>query len=121
MWRGSTWRLAIAALSTACSGTGDLPPLPDAPAGYTGPIMLEVDNHAAGVVTSSPAGIACPTTCRATFAMGTGVVLTLTPTNGSQYSTAVFDDPCAKRGDGFACGFTIGRPTRINVYGAAAN
>lgn len=116
MWRAHVW-IAVA----ACSGTADLPPLPDAPAGYTGPVTLEVDNHAAGVVTSAPGGLACPPACDAMFAIGTGVVLTFSPTNPSQYLSAAFDDPCAKRGDGFACGLTLDRPTRINVYGAEAN
>ena len=105
--------------SAACGGT-TTPPLPDAPAGYMGPITLEVDNHAAGTVVSTPAGISCPAMCSAMFAMGTGVVLTLHPTNQSQYLSALFDDPCTKRGDGFECGFTISTPTRINVFGAAA-
>lgn len=117
MWSAKAWL----ALATAACGGGGPPPLPDAPVGYTGPVTLEVANHAAGVVTSAPAAIACPPTCDAMFAMGTSVVLTLKPTNPSQYLTAEFDDPCAKRGDGFACGFTVDRPTRINVYGAAAH
>lgn len=116
----ATWLRAALCATAACSGSG-APPLPDAPAGYTGPVTLEVDNHAAGVVTSAPAGLACPPTCDAMFAIGTGVVLTLRPTNPAQYATALFDDPCAKHGDGFACGFTLARPTRINVYGAAAS
>jgi hypothetical protein len=38
-----------------------------------------------GSVTSSPAGIACPGRCRATFAAGTRVVLSATPRGGARF------------------------------------
>lgn len=41
---------------------------------------LGVDLTGTGTVTSSPAGINCPTTCTAQFAAGTPVTLTATPT-----------------------------------------
>ncbi|HET9626678.1 MAG TPA: hypothetical protein VFP84_35185 [Kofleriaceae bacterium] len=119
MWRSSTWLAAIA-LCAACGTGGNAPPLPDAPAGYMGPVTLEVNNHAAGVVTSTPAGVACPPTCDAMFDMATEVTLVLKPTNGGQYLKAEFDAPCERRGN-FACAITIAKPVRINVYGDAAN
>jgi len=39
-----------------------------------------------GTVTSAPAGIACGTTCSATFASGTAVTLTATPAAGSTFT-----------------------------------
>ena len=46
-----------------------------------------------GAVTSSPAGINCPTTCAASFAAGSQVVLTATPTGGSTFTN--FSTNCA--------------------------
>ena len=40
-----------------------------------------------GTVTSSPAGISCGATCSASFAYGTNVVLTATPTPGSAFAS----------------------------------
>jgi uncharacterized repeat protein (TIGR01451 family) len=40
-----------------------------------------------GTVTSSPAGITCPTTCAASFTGGSQVVLTATPTGGSTFTS----------------------------------
>jgi uncharacterized protein (DUF2345 family) len=45
-----------------------------------------------GTVTSSPAGINCPTACSASFASGSQVVLTATPTGGSTFTN--FSDNC---------------------------
>lgn len=39
-----------------------------------------------GVVTSSPAGINCPTTCAASFPQNTAITLTATPTNNDSFS-----------------------------------
>jgi trimeric autotransporter adhesin len=45
-----------------------------------------------GTVSSSPAGINCPTTCAASFASGSQVVLTATPTGGSTFTN--FSENC---------------------------
>jgi phospholipase C len=51
------------------------------------PIQLTVQSAGAGTgtVTSNPAGISCPTTCTASFATGTPVVLTATAATGSTF------------------------------------
>jgi uncharacterized repeat protein (TIGR03803 family) len=48
----------------------------------TGNFAVTVSETGNGKVTSSPAGIDCPTTCTASFAAGTQVSLTASPVNG---------------------------------------
>jgi hypothetical protein len=119
MWRPSTWSAIALCAGLACGSGNNTPPLADAPPGYMGPVTLEVDNHAAGIVQSTPPGIMCPTVCSAMFEMGTEVTLQFRPTNSAQYLKAQFDELCDKRGD-FACSITIAHPTRINMYGLSA-
>lgn len=42
--------------------------------------------NGAGTVTSNPAGISCQTACTASFASGTPITLTATPTNGATFA-----------------------------------
>jgi phospholipase C len=51
---------------------------------------VEVTGEGAGTVTSSPAGISCPSTCTADFPTGTVVTLTESPDSGSKFG-AWFD------------------------------
>ena len=49
-------------------------------------VVLTVSVTGSGTVTSSPAGISCPSTCSAGFASGTPVTLTATPASGWTFS-----------------------------------
>jgi sugar lactone lactonase YvrE len=57
-----------------------------------GAAALTVTVSGAGTVTSAPAGISCPTTCSATFAGNSAVVLTATASTGSTFTS--FSAPC---------------------------
>jgi hypothetical protein len=46
-------------------------------------LRLQISGSGTGMVTSSPGGISCSTSCNGTFASGTTVTLTATPTQGS--------------------------------------
>lgn len=50
------------------------------------PATLTVSVSGAGAVTSSPAGISCPTDCSETFSVGGAVTLTATPDSGQSFS-----------------------------------
>lgn len=84
----------------ACAGAGTTPSC-DVPmlgaktvsAVFGYPVHVDVDGTGGGVVTSSPPGIACETTCDASFPAGSTVTLTADPDSAS-----VFD------GWGGACG-----------------
>ena len=58
----------------------------------TGAAALTVTVSGSGTVTSAPAGISCPTTCSATFAGNSAVVLTATASTGSTFTS--FSAPC---------------------------
>jgi uncharacterized repeat protein (TIGR01451 family) len=62
-----------------------------------------------GTVTSAPAGISCPSGCSASFASGTAVTLTATPTNGSVFA-GWGAGPCEGTG---TCTFTITAATAV--------
>jgi len=74
--------LAAAAFLSGCQGIVNNAPPP------TTPLNLNVTlaGLQAGSVTSSPSGIDCGSTCSATFATGTSVTLTATPSDGSQFT-----------------------------------
>jgi sugar lactone lactonase YvrE len=57
-----------------------------------GAASLTVTVSGSGTVTSAPAGISCPTTCSATFAGNSAVVLTATASTGSTFTS--FSAPC---------------------------
>src|SRR5206468_3466798 len=60
---------------------------------------LTVNLNGAGSVTSAPVGIACGVTCSASFASGTAVALTATPTAGFAF-TGWSGGGCAGTGAG---------------------
>ncbi len=77
--------------SGACSGTScqlALSSNQSVSATFTSPssAQLSVTVSGSGTVTSSPAGINCPTACSASFSNGTSVTLTATPASGSSFS-----------------------------------
>lgn len=69
------------------------------------PQLLNVSKSGSGVVTSSPAGIDCGTTCSGEFAHGTTVTLSATPSPG--YSFAGWSGDCS--GMGCSVVMTAGR------------
>jgi sugar lactone lactonase YvrE len=69
----------------------------------TGGATLDVAVTGSGTVTSSPAGINCPTTCSAVFAGNSQITLTATPSPGSVFA-GWGGDVCEGTG---SCTFTI--------------
>jgi hypothetical protein len=55
------------------------------PESSTAALTVNLGGTGSGLVTSSPAGINCPTTCMASFATGTAILLTATPGSGSSF------------------------------------
>jgi len=76
-------------LLTGCGGSSGI---------HTFQLTVAAPPAGAGTVTSSPAGIRCPTACSATFAENTQVTLTATP--GTNFSFGGWSGACS--GDG-AC------------------
>ena len=64
--------------------TGDNPATLTVTQGFT--LTVSTSGTGSGTITSTPAGIACPGTCSASFASGTAVTLTATPTSGSAFT-----------------------------------
>jgi len=95
--RTCLWVLVMAALLSSCGGGGDAnaPPPPPSKA------QLTVNVSGTGTVTSSPAGISCPTTCNAGFTSGT--LITLSATAASSFTFSGFAGPCT----GMTCTFTL--------------
>ena len=79
----------FAGWSGACTGTNTCSVMmtaaesvtPAFKAGYG----VAVTTSGSGTVTSSPAGISCPTTCSATFPQNTAITLTATPQTGDYF------------------------------------
>jgi trimeric autotransporter adhesin len=80
---GST---VVAGATNVQSGVGAAYPFTTSGSG-AGPFALTVgvEPGGAGSVTSQPAGIACPSSCSATFAAGTSVTLTAVPAAGQTF------------------------------------
>jgi hypothetical protein len=76
--------------SGGCSGTGSCVVTMNAAEAVTATFVqnqtLSVSVTGSGTVTSSPAGINCPSTCSASYAPSTQVTLTATPANGYGFS-----------------------------------
>jgi hypothetical protein len=79
--------------SGACSGTGSCNLTVNSAQNVTAnfslnsyPLTVSKTGNGAGMVTSSPAGINCGTTCTANYNHGTMVTLTATPANGSTFT-----------------------------------
>jgi subtilisin family serine protease len=70
----------------------------------------------AGTVASSPAGIACGTTCSASFETGTSVTLTATPLNGASFTG--WGGACS--GTGSTCVVSMSQARSVTASFAAA-
>ncbi|MBL8626094.1 MAG: InlB B-repeat-containing protein [Myxococcales bacterium] len=104
--RASLSVLAAAAL-LAVPGCGSVESQPDAPTTAT----LTVTTTGDGVVASSPGGIACGSTCAATFDLGTAVTLTATP--GAAATFAGWSGACS--GTAPTCTLTIAAATTVGA------
>lgn len=91
-----------AGLLTACAGLRNPPP----PSQIQ--LTVSIGTAKTGTVTSTPAGINCPTTCSATFAQGTQVTLTASP--ASSYSFSGWSGGCSGSS---ACTITLNANTTI--------
>src|SRR5579864_3335370 len=108
---GSTF----AGWSGACTGTGTCTVTMSAAESVTatfntGTLALTVTVNGSGTVTSSPAGISCPTTCSASFASGTMVTLNETPGMGATFTG--WNGACTGTG---ACSVTMSAPEAVTA------
>src|SRR3984957_13969756 len=119
---GSTF----AGWSGACTGTGACVVTVTAAAAVTATfntsnavaLTITKGGTGTGTVTSAPAGINCGTACTASFASGTQIVLTATPTNGSTFA-GWGAGPCEGTG---TCTLTITAATTVVAnFTASAN
>ena len=90
--------------SGACQGADDTCTLPldrsqdvEAAFGARPPVPLRVDVRGAGKVTSTPAGISCPSRCAASFAYETLVSLRATPSRGRRFGGWSRPKTCSKQ------------------------
>jgi len=102
--RYTFWSTLLSALLTlalaGCRGIVESSTLTQVPSSYE--LTVIAPPMSAGTVTSSPAGINCPTTCTASFAENTHV--TLTATAGSNYFFGGWSGGCSGTG---TCSLTI--------------
>jgi phospholipase C len=102
--------LACALILNACGGTpsSNNPPPPQN-------FQLTVAVTGTGSVTSSPAGINCPSTCSASFASGTSV--TLTATAGSGFQFGGYSGACS----GASCQLVLSSNQSVSATFTSAN
>src|SRR5438445_10835475 len=84
----ATLSLATLILLAGCGGGSQSTPdpSPGPPPPVTDQITVTLSGTGSGVVTSTPAGISCGTTCTATFTRGTSVQLAAVPSAGSTFT-----------------------------------
>lgn len=93
---------------TSCAGVGNSQTAPPPPGQYQLTVSIPTSNS--GTVTSSPAGINCPTTCSANFAQNTQV--TLTASASSNYSFTGWSGGCTGSS---TCTVTITADTSVSA------
>ena len=109
--------LVCVLILNACGGSSSNNPPPPQN------VQLAVAVTGTGTVTSSPAGINCPTACTASFAAGTSVTLTATAGSGSQfagYSGACSGASCQlvlSSNQSVSATFTTGGQLTVTVVG----
>src|SRR6185437_9834822 len=98
------WVFFFTSVLVACGGSANnsAPPPPQQN-------QLTVSVAGSGTVTSSPAGISCPTTCKATFNSGTAIALTAVAASGSSFSG--FAGACS----GTACQLTLTANKKVSA------
>jgi DNA-binding beta-propeller fold protein YncE len=96
-----------------------------APSSFT--LSVTEVGSGSGAVSSSPAGIDCGSSCRASFAVGTVVVLTASPVAGSMFSG--WSGPCSgtsncsitmTSGENVTATFNVGPPPDFSLTAATA-
>ncbi|MGB0014832.1 MAG: alkaline phosphatase family protein [Candidatus Sulfotelmatobacter sp.] len=92
-------------LLNGCAGVGT----PSSQSQTTYQLTVTAPKAGTGTITSSPAGISCPTTCSASFTQGTMVTLTATP--GTNYYFAGWGGSCS----GTTCSFPINAATSVSA------
>jgi len=108
--------LTFSGWTGACSGTAgcDLTLTADSEVGATFAaaalvtVTVEIDGAGSGTVTSSPAGINCPTICLMQAAPGTVITLT-----GVANATSHFDGYGGATCHGLTCAFTVSAATKV--------
>ena len=80
-------------------------------AGGTAALVVQLAGSGSGSVTSSPAGIVCPTTCDASFPLGQGVVLHAVADAGSSF-VGFTGEGCAGTGD---CSVTMDQSRNVTA------
>ncbi|MGA8273711.1 MAG: alkaline phosphatase family protein [Candidatus Sulfotelmatobacter sp.] len=93
----------------SCAGLGS-PSSTGTQTASTFQLTVTAPANGAGTITSSPAGINCPTTCTASFAQGTKVTLTETP--GTNYFFGGWGGSCSGMS---ACSLTITAATSVSA------
>ena len=102
-------------LLAGCGGGSGVGTPPPPPTSYQ--LTVAAPPAGAGTITSSPAGISCPTTCTASFPKNTQV--TLTATAGSNYSFAGWSGGCSGTG---TCSLMITAAASVTaVFNAVAD
>ena len=120
---GSNW--VFSGWSGACSGAGPCSVTMNAAQSVTATFVqgytLSVNVSGSGTVTSSPAGMNCPSTCSDGYAAGTSVTLTATPASGWNFSGWSFGiaigglgTPCSGAGTG-PCTVTMNTTTSVTA------
>ena len=101
--------LACALVLNACGGTSSNNPPP--PQNF----QLTVAVTGTGTITSSPAGINCPSTCTASFPSGTSI--TLTATAGSGFQFGAYGGACS----GASCQLVLSANQSVSATFTSAN
>jgi hypothetical protein len=99
-------------VADAMASGADGSPMPDGGPEHH-PLALTVtrSGSASGTIVSTPAGIACGTSCSASFAAGTALLLTATPDSGAQL--VAWSGACT--GHAATCTFTLDTDTMVGA------
>ena len=102
----------------ACSGTGScivtMSAAKSVSATFTQSLFtLSVSVSGSGTLTSSPAGISCPSTCSANYASGTGVTLSAAPAAGWLINS--WGGACSGNGTNATCNVTMNAAESASV------